>query len=366
MKHGLLMAGILVAATNVAYSAESEVTVYGIVDAGIASTHVSGPDGAKSSVTGVVSGGLTDSLFGIKGQEKLSGDLSATFQLESLFDAATGHLSDKDSFFSHAAWVGLNSQHLGELRLGRQHTIAQQFGSQLEIASWKEMGMGATFKSSDNYRVSNAVNYISPSLSGFSFGAGYSFDVTGTQINGQKSPMVSAALQYSQGPLLLVATWDKAYLSSTVLPGGKNPEAWQLGASYDFQVAKLSVAWSRMKNGYAGLDGGDPSGLGLGLGAAEFANGGQEDAYLLGLAVPVSAHGTVLAQWSYVKPGWHWQDGTKARAGQVATLGYVHTLSPRTTLYAMAGLATRYSLEDQVVRGQGTTTRYMAGINHKF
>lgn len=366
MKYGLLISGLLAAAANAAYAADSGVTLYGVVDAGIASTHESGPDGAKRSVMGIVSGGLTDSLLGVKGQETLSEDLSATFQLESLFDVATGNLSDKDNFFSHSAWVGLNSQHLGELRLGRQHTVAQQFGSQLEIASWKDMGMGATFKASDNYRVSNAVNYISPSLAGFSFGIGYSFDLTGTQVNSSKSPMVSTGLQYSQGPLLLVATWDKTYISDAVLSGGKKPEAWQFGASYDFQVAKLTVGWSRMKNGYAGLDGGDPSGVGLGLGAAEFINGGQEDAYLLGLAVPVGAHGTILAQWSYAKPGWHWQDGAKPRAGQVGTLGYVHSLSPRTSIYAMVGLATRYSLEDQLVRGQGTTTRYMAGMSHKF
>jgi predicted porin len=165
---------------------------------------------------------------------------------------------------------------------------------------------------------------------------------------------------------LLVATWDKTYLSDTVLPNGKNPEAWQLGASYDFQVAKVSAAWSRMKNGYAGLDGGDPDGLGLGLGAAEFANGGHLDAYLLGVAVPVGAHGTVLAQWSFVQPHWHWQDGEKAKSGQVATLGYLYSLSPRTSLYAMAGLASRYSLDEQVVQGQGTTTRYMAGVTHRF
>jgi hypothetical protein len=32
----------------------------------------------------------------------------------------------------------------------------------------------------------------------------------------------------------------------------------------------------------------------------------------------------------------------------------------------MGGLATHYSLDDQVVEGQGTTTRFMAGINHTF
>src|SRR3546814_10027432 len=113
-----------------------------------------------------------------------------------------------------------------------------------------------------------------------------------------------------------------------------------LGASYDFEVATVSVAWSRQKNGYVGLDGGDPDNLGLGLGAAEFARGGHLDAYLLGVSVPVGARGTVLAQWSLVKPNWTWQDGEKADSGQLATWVTVTGFPPRTTLYAVGGSAT--------------------------
>jgi predicted porin len=286
--------------------------------------------------------------------------------LESVIDGTTGSLQDTDRFFNDAAWVGLSNPQFGELRLGRQHTVAQQFGSQLEIASWKDIGMGATFKASDNYQVNNTINYLSPSWAGFSVGLGYSFDATGDQINGQKSPAVSAALKYEDGPLLLVATWDKAFLSDVALPGRVRPEAWQAGMSYDFDVAKVSLGWSRQRDGYSGLDGGDPDGLGLGLGAAAFANGGRMDAYLLGLSIAVSAKGSVLVQWSTVKPDWKWSDGEKAATGYVATLGYVYQLSPRSRLYAMAGLARRYSLDDQLVQSQGNTTRYMAGLNHSF
>src|SRR3546814_20244490 len=85
------------------------------------------------------------------------------------------------------------NEQYGELRFGRQHTVGQQFGSQLEISPWKDMGMGSTFKASDNYQVQNAVNYLSPSWEGFSFGAGYSFDVVGEQINGSRSPEIGRA-----------------------------------------------------------------------------------------------------------------------------------------------------------------------------
>lgn len=347
-------------------AADTNLTLYGIVDMGIDSKHVQGPDASKQKITGITSGGLSDSLIGIKGQEALANGWSANFQLESLFDGTTGELSDTDRFFSNAAWLGLGNEQFGEFRLGRQHTVGQEFGSALEVASWRDMSMGSTFKASDNYSVNNSVNYLSPSWGGMRIGASYSFDVLGDQRSGQKSPSYSLAAQYEQGPLIIVATWDKTLLSDNALADAHNPEALQLGASYDFDIVKVSAAWSRQKNGYAGLNGGDPDELGLGLGAAEFARGGRLDAYLLGLAVPIGANGTVVAQWSLVKPNWQWTDGEKASNGQVATLGYIHQLSPRTSVYAMAGVAKRYSLDDQIVQGQGTTTQYMAGINHQF
>lgn len=347
------------------WAQESSVTLYGTVDAGIASTRIADPAERARSNTQMLSGGLTDSLFGIRGQEALSGGWSASFQLESQFNSSTGVLDDAPILFDSGAWAGLANSNFGELRLGRQHTVGQQFGSQLQIASWKDMDMGAMFRASSNYLVNQAVNYLSPSWAGFKFGVGYSFDVQGQGPVRDKSPAASLALQYQQGPLLLVATWDKTYLKQAVLPETVHPEAWQLGLRYDVGFATVSAAWSRQRNGYVSLDGIDPDAPNLGLGAAGFLGGGNVDAYLLGLAVPVS-HGEVQLQWSLAKPSWSWDNGEKARPAQLATLGYVHNLSPRTHLYAMAGVATRYSLENSFVQGQGTTTRYMAGIMHSF
>ncbi|MGB3291163.1 MAG: porin, partial [Burkholderiaceae bacterium] len=278
----------------------TEAALYGVIDAGLASTHVGDPDGARRSKTGLVSGGLSDSLIGLKGSEDLGGGWSAIFALESQFSMADGTLADENVLFNESAWLGLGNEQYGEWRLGKQHTAAQQAGNALEIASWVEMGMGATFKASDNYKVPNSIAYSSPSLAGFSLGASYSFDLGGEQIRGRRSPQASVALRYENGPLLLIATWDKTWLSDTLMPDAPAPTAWQAGASYDLDVAKVSVAWSRQRNGYAGLNGGDPDNLGLGLGAREFAQGGSLDSYMAGVAVPAGERGTVLPQWSLV------------------------------------------------------------------
>ncbi len=346
-------------------NAQDSVVLYGVVDAGIASTHVSGPDGLGRSATGAVSGGLTDSLFGLKGQETLSEGWFANFQLESMFDGVTGASYKPARVFDSQAWVGVGSEAAGQWRFGRQPTAAKRFGEQLEVSSWKEMGLGATFKASDNYQIDQAVSYVSPQWAGLTFGASYSFDVASRGHANGKSPSASLAARFVHGSWTLIATWDKTRLSDDVLANAPHPQAWQLGVIYEAGFAKVSLGWSRQKNGYVDLDSGDPDSAGLGLGAQEFVNGGRLDAYVAGISVPVG-NGEWQLQWSYVKPDWHWQDGEKARSGQLATLGYVYSLSPRSKLYAMAGVASRYSLSDQLRQGQGTTTRYMAGILHSF
>lgn len=339
------------------------VRLYGVVDAGLAVTKTSG----QGSHAGLLNGGLTDSLWGLGGAEDLGDGWRTRFQLESGFDPSSGKSADDNSLFNYAAWVGLGHDDYGELRLGRQHTVGQVYGNALEIASWKEMGMGATFKASDNYQFDNLVNYYSPVWQGFQAAVGYSFDADGQGRfrTADNNRAVSAGLKYEDGPLLAVATWDQLRLADAPAGNRGRPQAIQLGASYDFEVLKLSVAWSRQRNGYAGLDGGDPDDLGLGLGPAAFVRGGTVDAWLVGASVPVGP-GAVLLQWSLAHPDWQWDNGMTARNAQVMTLGYTYGLSPRTTLYAFAGYASNYTLDNQFDPAHSHTTRVGTGISHRF
>lgn len=336
---------------------------YGVVDAGVAVTNVSG----QGSRSGFLDGGLTDSLWGLQGTEDLGGGWRTRFQLESGFDPSSGNAGDGNSLFNYGAWVGLGHDRYGDLRLGRQYTIGKTYGNALEIASWKEMGMGATFKASDNYQFSNMVNYYSPEWSGFQAGIGYSFDADAQDQfrTNQNNRAVSLGLKYEDGPLLAVATWDQLRLAAPPAGSSGRPQAVQLGVSYDFEVTKLSLAWSRQRNGYVGLDGGDPDNLGLGLGPAAFVQGGTVDAWLVGASVPVGP-GAVLVQWSLARPDWHWENGAKARNAQVVTLGYTYDLSPRTTLYTFAGYASNYTLDNQFDPANSHTTRIGTGISHHF
>ncbi|EHK67866.1 porin [Achromobacter arsenitoxydans SY8] len=339
--------------------------LYGVADGGLAVTKVSG----QGSRSGMLDGGLTDSLWGLQGAEDLGRGWRARFQLESGFDPSTGNAADDGSLFNYGAWVGLAHARYGDLRLGRQYTVGQTYGNTLEIASWKDLGMGATFKASDNYQFSNMVNYYSPVWRGFQAGAGYSFDADAQDRfrTNQNNRALSLGLKYEDGPLLAVATWDQMRLAEPPAGSKGRPQAVQVGMSYDFEVIKLSLAWSRQRNGYAGLDGADPDGLGLGLGLgpAAFVQGGTVHAWLAGISVPVGA-GSILAQWSLARPDWHWANGMTARNAQVATLGYTYDLSPRTTLYAFAGYASNYTLDNQFDPAHSHTTRVGTGVSHHF
>ncbi|HAP26644.1 MAG TPA: porin [Achromobacter sp.] len=359
----LATAGLIPPCTALAADVGTGLQLYGVVDAGVAVTRVSG----QGSHSGLLDGGLTDSLWGLQGTEDLRGGWAANFQLESGFDPSTGNAADDGRLFNYGAWVGLAHADYGDLRFGRQYTVGQTYGNALEIASWKDMGMGATFKASDNYQFSNMVNWYSPQWRGFQAGVGYAFDADGQGRfrTNQNTRAISLGLKYEEGPLLAVATWEQLRLAGLDAVTEGRPQAVQVGASYDFDVAKVSVAWSRQRNGYVGLDGGDPDGLGAGLGPAAFVQGGTVDAWLVGVSVPAGP-GAVLVQWSLAKPDWRWANGMTARNAQVATLGYTYDLSPRTTLYAFAGFASNYTLDNQFDPCNAHTTRIGTGVSHRF
>lgn len=91
----------------------------------------------------MLSGGQTDSLWGLRGREPLGGGSYTLFALEGGVDMTSGSADDLDRLFNYQSWLGLGNAVLGELRLGRQHTVGQAFVSEIEVGSWKDFGMGA-------------------------------------------------------------------------------------------------------------------------------------------------------------------------------------------------------------------------------
>jgi len=360
-------AAVLAGAFAVESRAESELSLYGTIDTGMAWTSVSG----KSSQSGMFSGGQTDSLMGLRGREAFGGGSYALFTLEGGIDTTNGRSEDSDRLLNYQSWVGLGHRSLGELRLGHQYTVGKLFVSEVEVGGWKDFGMGALMRGTDNYRVSNQISWHSPQWHGARLGASYSFDASDSGTKRSRTWLYSLAARYEAGPWLLAASFEQ--LGPVALAGyrTRRPEVWQLGASYDLGIARIAAGWSRQRNGFTGRNGADgPAALearGLqGLGPIEFIDGGRMDVMYVGTAIPVGP-GEVQLQWSQGRPNWVWQDSAKrARSTQVMSAGYVHTLSPRTSLYAFVAEGRGYSMDAVVSADHSSTRRAVVGLTHHF
>lgn len=100
-----------------AASAQTQVTIYGVVDAFAGRTATAS---APQAVNAVNSGGMITSYYGFSGTEALGGGLKAQFQIEGFFRGDTGEAGrfPGEAIFARNANVGLAGD-FGLVRLGR-------------------------------------------------------------------------------------------------------------------------------------------------------------------------------------------------------------------------------------------------------
>ncbi len=103
MKKSLLALAVLSAFAGVA-SAQSSVTLYGIIDMNLQRNDPKA--GGAASTTGVNSGHQSGSRWGVRGSEDLGGGLSAVFTLEGGYSGDTG-LQGQGALFGRQVWAGL-------------------------------------------------------------------------------------------------------------------------------------------------------------------------------------------------------------------------------------------------------------------
>lgn len=96
-----VLAAALGLATCLCAHAQSSVTLYGILDAGIAYIHNSG---GQSSQWKMSTGNISENEWGLKGTEDLGGGITATFDVESGFNLATGEMNEGNRLFGRQAY----------------------------------------------------------------------------------------------------------------------------------------------------------------------------------------------------------------------------------------------------------------------
>ncbi|WP_295642853.1 porin [uncultured Methylibium sp.] len=273
-----------------AASAQSSVTLYGRVDSNVAYTtpgsNVNRGDGVWALNEGGSRTGAGGSRWGLRGSEDLGGGLSAYFQLENGFDADTG-ASTAGVQFGRTALVALRSVSLGDVRFGRQDTFSRLMNvnfsdstglGEMKIDEAVGAGSGRPLFQSYGQRVNNAVQYISPNLSGFQLAA-----MIGAG-EGATARYQGAMASYRQGPLAVALSYE-AYDSFGTRTSAFN-DLIHIGANYNFGFATVYAAYQTTSD------------FGANLGAASPIR--DYDAYNVAVMVPFGAF-SLRAQYTGAK-----------------------------------------------------------------
>ncbi|WP_233810169.1 porin [Paraburkholderia sp. HP33-1] len=199
LSHAVLLATMY--GTNV--FAQSSVTLYGAVDDAV--TYVNNQKGHSNVY--MRSGNLTTSVWGLNGVEDLGGGLATIFQVESSFDMNSGAATTSGLIFNRQAYMGLRDRKYGTVTMGRQYTPYFLLVGPLAPAATMAGAVGARPGDIDSLdkttRANSSVTYTSPVLRGLQASAMYGFGGNPGSIGSGQT--ISAALQYSSGPLGVAA-----------------------------------------------------------------------------------------------------------------------------------------------------------------
>lgn len=329
-----------------AASAQSQVTIFGIVD--VAATQIK--NGSAGSLKILANGQSSTSRLGFRGVEDLGGGLKAGFWLEGQVDVDDGSASGFN--FQRRSTVSLTGR-FGEVRIGRDQVPS--YLNWVNYDLWSYVGVATTANLRGSFlsqggvgtgvRANNTIGYWTPVVGGFS---GHFMVAAGEGATGNK--YAGARLAYEAGKLEASAAMSKTYKTGAMLD---DQQTLSVGASYDFGPVYVAAAYE--KADYSTLD---------------------RDLMTVGVRVPVG-QGRIKAQYTKASG-----TGPTARPQQfdasLISLGYDHRLSRRTTLYANYGRidndGSTTSGATYTATGNGpsgirrgeTSTGYQAGIRHNF
>ena len=334
-----------------AASAQSSVTLFGVVDA----TYAYG-SGSVSNKSQLTNSGYNSSRLGFRGVEDLGGGLSASFWLEagvnndngsgantSTNNQATGATGGGGLTFNRRSTVSLNGG-FGEVRLGRDFT--PQFWNLTVFDPFGTNGVGTTQTLNSSLggpttvRASNAIGYFLPgNLGGFYGQAQYYLGENASNLANKKDGNgLAARVGYANGPInVALAASQTKFLTGNI-------KAWNLGGQYDLGVAKIMAHYNQDK----------------------ISGGADGKGFLIGGLVPVGAGEIRLAYSTYKID----TAGADPRSNKLA-LGYVHNLSKRTALYATYAHVNNkngaaQSLNGSVTGANDNSNGYDFGIKHSF
>ncbi|WP_342113732.1 porin [Pseudoduganella sp. OTU4001] len=321
-----------------AASAQTQVSIYGVLDA-FAGRNATAS--APVAVTALNSGGMITSYYGFSGTEALGGGLKAQFQLEGFFRGDTGDAGrfPGEAMFARNANVGLAGE-FGMVRLGR-------IGNPLFIAAGQINPFGPSTRFSPLINQvftaaggngtlgdtgwSNSIQYASNPINDTTFIAHYSL---GEQPGAHNNNWAAVA-KYVGKELAVTLGAQNARFGPGISAAAPSQRTYMAAVSYDLKSVKLFASYTDHETKVSLRDG---------------------HSVQAGFTVPSQGGaGRWMVAWSRMTedaknvPEFHRDTGSA---------GYDYNLSPRTDVYAVV-------MYDKISNASKGNT-YIAGIRHRF
>lgn len=233
MKQPALALAVLAALSlNHSAFAQSNVQVYGLIDAGVEYVNHAGEN--DGNMVRVISGGKNTSRWGFRGSDDLGGGLKAVWQLEGGIMMDTG--ASDGAVFKRQAWVGLDGA-LGRLVIGRSFTTTYELVIKFDplgFAPHYSWATGASATGPSKYGMTtqfdNLVKYTGKS-GGFTYGATVGLgERSGSLAEGRKLAIGGAWFGDGLG---LMAAYERINGNAVAgVPARDETGAWHLGADY--------------------------------------------------------------------------------------------------------------------------------------
>jgi len=343
--------------------AQSNVTIYGIIDSGL--VYTTNANAAGNSVIKVPSlTGSFPSRLGVKGSEDLGGGLQAVFALEAGFATDTGALGQGNRLFGRQSYVGLKNNY-GTLMLGRQVNMTYMVTAKSDVMGPNIFSISSIDSYIPNARSDNAIGYLG-TFSGVTVGATYSFGRDASSAGGPSATncagevagnsracrQVTAMLAYDSQSFGVSSSYDIMYGNT----GASNGLT-----SSDNTDQRVTL------NGYAMLG---SSKIGGGVidrrTRAAAATNTNSDLYYLGFSMPLSTAMVLDAEVARLNI----KGSANTATLSVARLTY--NLSKRTALYTSVGYMQNAGTSAIALDAGGTVGTgmnqfgVMSGIRHTF
>jgi predicted porin len=354
MKKHLLALAALATVSGFA-AAQSSVTVYGTLDMGVKSSNSKTTGNTAGTKNELASGTIAPSVIGFTGTEDLGGGLKAGFALETHLDPTDGTRADlgtSNQLFARQANLNL-SGNFGKVTLGRQFSpgvlafAATDPRGLRESASGLQMWVGTAQTDTPNNAtahygifVANAVSY-SYAANGVSAAVLYATgEAAGSTSQGA---LTSAGVTYT-GPVTLSAAYEKS--QRNVAAATTDTVRYSVGVGYTVGALTIKANHINADHQYANTK------------DKTFGFGGS---YQL---TPVGALNAAIYTNSNTAAGRSDYDS------ESYVVGYEHSLSKRTTLFAQYASSKQKNgtVSASLVSGiaNATATVTAVGVKHSF